>query len=69
MSLLTLKSRVVKLELIRAQKDQHAVIVFFGTPDADGNAERLVAEGRAEAERLGKELNVIKIGWQSDLTD
>lgn len=39
------------------------VIVFFGTPEADADADRLVEEGRAEAERLGKELKVIRIGW------
>ena len=40
-----------------------SVIVFFGTPEADADADRLVEEGRAEAERLGKELQVIRIGW------
>jgi hypothetical protein len=64
MSLQTLKRRVEKLEAICAQKRQHVVIVFFGTPEADADADRLVEEGRAEAERLGKELQVIRIGWQ-----
>ena len=64
MSLQTLKRRVEKLEAICAQKRQHVVIVFFGTPEADADADRLVEEGRAEAERLGKELKVIRIGWQ-----
>ena len=63
MSLRTLKRRVEKLEAIRAQKSQHVVVVFFGTPEADADADRLVEEGRAEAERLGKELQVIRIGW------
>ena len=62
MSLQTLKRRVEKLEAIRAQKSQHVILVFFGTPEAD--ADRLVEEGRAEAERLGKELQVIRIGWR-----
>ena len=63
MSLQTLKRRVEKLEATRAQKSQHVVLVFFGTPEADAEADRLVEEGRAEAERLGKELQVIRIGW------
>ena len=65
MSLQTLKRRVEKLEAIRAQKSQHVILVFFGTPEADADADRLVEEGRAEAERLGKELQVIRIGWCS----
>ncbi len=57
------RRRVQKLEAIRAQKSQHVVVVFFGTPEADADADKLVEEGRAEAERLGKELQVIRIGW------
>ena len=64
MSLQKLKRRVEKLEAIRAQKSQHVVVVFNGTPEADADADRLVEEGRAEAERLGKELQVIRIGWR-----
>ena len=63
MSLQTLKRRVEKLEAIRAQKGQHVVLVFSGTPEADEHAERLIEQGRAEAERLGKELQIIRIGW------
>ena len=63
MSLLTLKGRVEKLESFRAQKDHHVVVVFNGTPDADEQAEKLVAQGRFEAERLGKELRVLRVGW------
>lgn len=63
MSLQTLKRRVEKLEAIRAQKAQHVVLVFSGTPEADANADRLLEEGRAEAARLGKELQIIRIGW------
>lgn len=63
MSLQTLKRRVEKLEAIRAQKGQHVILVFFGTPEADADADRLLEEGRAEAERLGKELKVVKIGF------
>ena len=64
MSLQTLKRRVQSLESVCAQKDQHVVVVFFGTSEADANADRLIEEGRAEAKRLGRELRVIRIGWQ-----
>jgi regulator of protease activity HflC (stomatin/prohibitin superfamily) len=50
---------------VRAQKDYHVVVVFVGTPKADANADRLIEEGRAEAERLDKELRMLKIGWKS----
>ncbi len=62
MSLLTLKRRVEKLESIRAQKSQHVVVVFNGTPEADAQAEKLMAQGRFDAKRLRKELQVIRIG-------
>ena len=65
MSLLTLKRRVEKLESIRAQKSQHVVVVFNGTPEADEQAEKLIEQGLLDAERLGKELQVIRIGWRS----
>ena len=64
MNLQTLKRRVQTLESTSAKKDQHVVVVFFGTPEADANAKRLIEEGRAEAERLGKELRVLRIGWK-----
>jgi regulator of protease activity HflC (stomatin/prohibitin superfamily) len=57
------RRRVQKLEAIRARKAQHVVLVFSGTPEADANADRLIEEGRSEAERLGKELQVIRVGW------
>jgi hypothetical protein len=63
MSLQKLKRRVEKLEAIRAQKAQHVVVVFNGTPEADEQAEKLIEQGRLEAERLGKRLQVIRIGW------
>jgi regulator of protease activity HflC (stomatin/prohibitin superfamily) len=63
MSLQTLKRRVQKLESACAQKEQHVVIVFSSTPEADANADRLIEEGRAEAERLGKKLRVLRVGW------
>ena len=66
MSLQTLSRRVQALESACAQKDQHVVVVFFGTSEADANADRLIEEGRAEAEQLGKELRVIRVGWQTD---
>ena len=64
MSLQTLKRRVQTLESACVQKDQHVVVVFFGTSEADADADRLIEEGRAEAERLGKELRVLSIGWK-----
>jgi hypothetical protein len=64
MSPLTLKRRVEKLESIRAQKSQHVVVVFNGTSDADEQSEKFIAQGRLDAERLGKELQVIQIGWR-----
>ena len=63
MSLQTLKRKVEKLEAVRAQKAQHVVVVFNGTPEANEQAEKLIAQGRLEAERLGKVLQVIRIGW------
>ena len=65
MRLLSLKSKVQKLESIRAQKSQHVVVVFFGTPESDEQSEKLITQGRLDAERLGKELQVIRIGWRS----
>jgi hypothetical protein len=65
MSLLALKRRVEKLESIRVQKSQHVVVVFNGTPEADEQAEKLITQGRLDAERLGKELEVIRIGWRN----
>lgn len=62
MSLLTLKRRVQKLESMSVQGSQHIVVVYFGTPEADANADRQIEEGRAQAERLGKELRVISVG-------
>ena len=63
MSLQTLKRRVQKLGSVCAHKAQHVVVVFFGTSEADANADRLIEEGRAEAERLDKELRVLRVGW------
>ena len=63
MGLQTLRRRVQTLELACVQKDQHVVVVFFGTPEADADADRLVEEGCAEAARLGKELQIVRIGW------
>ena len=63
MSLQTLKRRVQNLESVCAQKDQHVVLVFLGTSEADANTDRLIEEGRAEAERLDKELRVLRVGW------
>ena len=62
MGLLALKRRVEKLESIRVQKSQHVVVVFNGTPEADEQAEKLIEQGRFDANRLGKELQVIRIG-------
>ena len=65
MSMQTLRRRVHTLESVRAQKDQHVIVVFVGTPEADAKADKLIEEGRAEAERLGKELQVLRVGWGS----
>jgi uncharacterized protein (DUF427 family) len=65
MSLQTLRRRVQKLESVCAQKDQHVVVVFSGTSEADASADRLIEEGHAEAVRLGKALRVIRVGWFS----
>ena len=62
-SLASQRRRIQKLESVCAQKAQHVVVVFFGTSEADANADRLIEEGRAEAERLGKELRVLRVGW------
>ena len=66
-SLTSQRRRVAKLESIRAQKSQHVVVVFSGTSEADEQSDRLVEEGRAEAERLGKDLQVIRVRWKSDV--
>jgi hypothetical protein len=58
-----LQKRLQRLESIRAQKAKHVVLAFVGTPEADANAEKLIEKGRAEAERLGRELEVIRIRW------
>ena len=68
MSLRTLKRRVQKLESACAQKEQHVIIVFSGASEADANADRLIEEGRAEGERLGKELRVLRVGWIRERT-
>ena len=65
MSLQTVNRRVQKLESIRARKAQHVVLVFSGTPEADANADKLIEDGHAQAERLGKELQVIRICWMN----
>jgi hypothetical protein len=63
MSLQTLKRRVQTLESACVQKDQYVVVVFVGTPESDTKAEKLIEAGSAEAERLGKELRVLRVGW------
>ena len=63
-SLTSQRRRVAKLESIRAQKSQHVVVIFFGTPEADEQSEKLITQGRLDAERLGKELQVVRIGWR-----
>ena len=68
MSLQTLKRRVQNLESVCAQKEQHVVIVFVGTPKTEAHADKLIEEGQAEARRLGKELQVIRVGWLRERT-
>ena len=68
MSLQTLKRRVQNLESVCAQKEQHVVIVFVGTPRTEAHVDKLIEEGQAEARRLGKELQVIRVGWIRERT-
>jgi hypothetical protein len=63
-SLPSQRRRVAKLESIRARKSKHVVVIFNRTPEADEQSEQLITQGRLDAERLGKELQVIRIGWQ-----
>ena len=65
MTIQALRYRVEKLESIRVQKSQHVVVVFNGTPESDEQSEKLIEQGRFDAERLDKELQVIRIGWRS----
>ena len=57
------RRRVQKLEAVRAQKGQHLVLVFSGTPEADANADRLIDEGQKLAKLLDKELRVTRVCW------
>jgi hypothetical protein len=57
------RRRVQKLEAVRAQKGQHVVLVFSGTPEADANADRLIEEGQKLAKLLDKELRVTRVCW------
>ena len=43
------------------------VVVFFGTSEADANADRLIEEGRAEAERAGQRVAGAQ-GWMDQVT-
>jgi hypothetical protein len=63
MSLQTLKRRVGKLEAIRAQKSEHVVVVFHGTPEANELAKAQIEEGRLVATKLGKDLRILRVGW------
>ena len=64
MSLKTLTLRVQSLESARAQRDQHTIVVFVGTPEADAKANMLIKEEGAKAEQLGKDLKVLRIRWK-----
>ena len=59
------RRRVQKLEAVRAQKGQHVVLVFSGTPEADTNADRLIREQQKIAKLQGSELNIVRVRWQS----
>ena len=61
------RRRVQKLEAIRAQKAQHVVLVFSGTPEADANADRLIEEGQKLANLLDKELRVTRVCWSKNV--
>jgi len=61
------RRRVQKLEAVRAQKGQHVVLVFSGTPEADANADRLIEEGQKLAKLLDKELRVTRVCWSKNV--
>ena len=61
------RRRVQKLEAVRAQKGQHVVLVFSGTPEADANADRLIEEGQKLANLLEKELRVTRVCWSKNI--
>ena len=67
-SLTSQRRRVQKLESVCAQKAQHVVVVFVGTPRTEAHADKLIEEGQVEARRLGKELQVIRVGWLRERT-
>ena len=42
--------------------------MFVGTPRTEAHADKLIEEGQVEARRLGKELQVIRVGWLRERT-
>jgi hypothetical protein len=63
MSVQSLKRRVAQIEAERARQSEYVVVVFFGTAEADADALVRVEAARLEADRQGKTLQVIRIGW------
>ena len=57
-----LTSRISKLEQSKQADNLHVVVVFVARPEDESTAEREIAEGRALAKRLGKTLQVIRVG-------
>lgn len=58
-----LSSRIAKLEQSRPQKDAHVVMVFISKPEDEAPAAQQIADAKFEADRMGKDLEVIRIGF------
>ena len=61
MSLQVLKRRLKKVEIRTAYKELHVVMVFTGTPELDAQAEKAIAQGETDANRMNKELRIFEI--------
>ena len=59
-----LTTRITKLEQSKQDDNLHVVVVFVARPEDEPSAEKEIAEGRATAQRLGKTLQVIRVGWR-----
>ena len=61
MSLQALKRRIKKVEIKTAHKELHVVMVFTGTAELDVQAEKAIAQGETDANRLNKELRIFEV--------